>query len=256
MDKWREEWDNSTVVGRRYGELLYRRAIGELAEMESSKGAAKRIAGKLVRGNTLLDVGCGAGHYLTSLRKVVPFPFAYVGLDASSDYLAWARQAFKDDPAAVFKHADIFSLPFGRAEFDVVICNNVLLHLPTAAGPLAELVRVSRRYVLARMLIGPRSYVIQCVSSEERGDDFDDGGKPRAFHFLNIYSENYIRRVLSRLPRVASIEIEMDTDFAQSAIADTGKATNSWVATRIVDGLQVAGSIIQPWAWLQISLED
>jgi ubiquinone/menaquinone biosynthesis C-methylase UbiE len=256
MDKWRGEWDNSTTVGRRYGDLLYQRAVGELAEMESSKAAAKRIAAELKKGDTLLDVGCGAGHYLTSLRKIVPFSFGYVGTDASADYLTLARKAFESDSAAAFKHGDIFNLPFEQASFDVVMCNNVLLHLPTVARPLAELVRVSRRYVLVRALIGPRSYVVQCVASQENGDDFDDDGQPRAFHFLNIYSEQYIQRTLRALPRVASVEIALDREFAQSAIADTGNATKSWVATRVVDGMQVAGSIIQPWAWLQIRLKD
>jgi ubiquinone/menaquinone biosynthesis C-methylase UbiE len=256
MDKWRTEWDNSTTVGRRYGDLLFRRSIGELAEMESSKAAAKRIAAELREGDTLLDVGCATGHYLTSLRKVVPFSFAYLGVDASADYLELARKAFENDNAATFKHADIFALPFEPAAFDVTMCNNVLLHLPTVARPLAELVRVSRRYVLVRALVGQRSYVIQCVASQEDGDDFDDDGQSRSFHFLNIYSEQYIKRIVSRLPRVASVDISLDQDFAQSAIADTGNATKSWVATRVVDGRQVAGSIIQPWAWLQIRLND
>src|SRR5262249_26062830 len=129
MNKWRESWNSLTPGGRRYGQLLYRRAVGELPEMESSKAAAKRVARKMAQGDTLLDVGCGPGHYLKSLRNVIPHPFKYVGVDASSDYLALARQAFVNDAMTTFEHGDIFSLPFQDAEFDIAMCNNVLLHL-------------------------------------------------------------------------------------------------------------------------------
>jgi cyclopropane fatty-acyl-phospholipid synthase-like methyltransferase len=92
MDKWRESWGNLTPVGRRYGQLLYRRAVGELPEMESSKAIAKRVARELIHGDKLLDVGCGAGHYLKSLRNIVPYLFKYVGVDASADYLVDGMQ--------------------------------------------------------------------------------------------------------------------------------------------------------------------
>src|SRR5262249_36096751 len=155
----------------------------------------------------------------------------------------------------MFEHGDIFSLPFQNAEFDIVMCNNVLLHLPSIAKPLSELVRVSRKHVIVRMLIGQQSFVVQCVSPAEDGNDFDDDGQPRAFHFLNIYSEKYVKRLVSNLPNVASVKIEVDEEFTQSAVMDTGAVTAAWNATRIVGGVQVVGSIIQPWAWLQIGID-
>ena len=254
MNKWHEAWNNLTPVGRRYGQLLYRRAVGELPEMESSKAAARQVARKLTRGDKLLDVGCGPGHYLKSLQNVVPYPFKYVGVDTSSDYLALARRAFVTDATTIFEHGDIFSLPFQNDEFDIVMCNNVLLHLPTVAKPISELIRVSRKHVIVRMLIGQQSFVVQCVSPAEDGDDFDDDGQPRAFHFLNIYSEKFIKRLASNLPNVASVKIEVDGEFTQSAVTDTGAVTGAWNATRIIGDAQVVGSIILPWAWLQIRL--
>ena len=55
-------WDRD----ENYGDVLYKRAVGDLPEMESSKNKALLMK-KYVSDNTsLLDVGCGAGHYLRS----------------------------------------------------------------------------------------------------------------------------------------------------------------------------------------------
>src|SRR5689334_220306 len=62
-----------------YGEVLYKRAIGEFPEMESSKALAKTVKGIFHPGESLLDVGCGAGHYLRSLRREIGPDILYTG---------------------------------------------------------------------------------------------------------------------------------------------------------------------------------
>ncbi len=61
-DAWRQAWE-SEAFGKPYGDLFFDRATGKLPEMESSKAAAARIAALAKSGDSLLDVGCGAGHY-------------------------------------------------------------------------------------------------------------------------------------------------------------------------------------------------
>src|SRR2546425_11723761 len=58
-DRWRV-WDQRPE----YGDLLRRRATGELPEMESAVAAADQVAKLLRSGGHILDVGAGAGHYL------------------------------------------------------------------------------------------------------------------------------------------------------------------------------------------------
>ena len=70
-DAWRV-WDRWPE----YGEVLYRRATGTEDEMESSKALARMLTPFYAPGMKVLDTGCGAGHYLASLRK---------RLDADSD---------------------------------------------------------------------------------------------------------------------------------------------------------------------------
>ena len=43
---------------------------------------------------SLLDVGCGAGHYLRSYKRAVSTPFSYVGVDYYTIFLDKARQAW------------------------------------------------------------------------------------------------------------------------------------------------------------------
>ena len=54
---------------KEYGDYFFKRATGQLEEMESSKALCGIISEFYEKGMSLLDVGCGAGHYLRSLRK-------------------------------------------------------------------------------------------------------------------------------------------------------------------------------------------
>lgn len=253
-DKWRESWTKTTGATE-YGELFFKRATGDLDEMECSKAAASRMRQIVQENDIILDVGCGAGHYLVSLKKTIDVPFHYIGIDATSNYVELARKAFGKDPGVEFREGDIFLLPLEEASVDVTMCCNVLLHLPSIVDPLHELVRVSRRKVLIRTLIDKTSFIIKHVDPVEDGNEFD-GQEPRGFHFLNIYSQNYMSHVLKQIDRVEDFNIVQDIDFDPSRLSDTtDELTHSWDATRAVNGMQISGNIVQPWAWLQIDLK-
>lgn len=91
----------------------------------------------------LLDVGCCDGRYLDWLR-MRGFISTYVGVDITPAFLERAR---KNNPYDIFDIGDVRDLKFKDECFDVVMCPNVLMHLPDLT-PMAELFRVSRRYVL------------------------------------------------------------------------------------------------------------
>jgi ubiquinone/menaquinone biosynthesis C-methylase UbiE len=243
-------WDQATS----YGQTLYRRAIGELPEMESSKKMAKEVARVFRDGDSILDVGCGAGHYLPGLRARIPGRFSYLGVDATAPYVALARQAFAGQPDTAFEVSNIFALDLPDRSHDIVMCNNVLLHLPSIAKPLSELVRVARKTVLVRFLCGKRSFVIQDVHPQPGGAEFDDQQRPVGFHYYNIYSQAYVDQLMASLPGVARWSITADEDFDQQKIlasaSDHGDAHD---ASLIVGGYQVNGYVLQPWAVLEIT---
>ena len=86
-ENWRI-WDND----KQYGDLFYKRAIGELPEMESSKALAKLASTFICENDKILDVGCGAGHYLRSLDKHIDVNFSYVGIDQTEYYIEKAKR--------------------------------------------------------------------------------------------------------------------------------------------------------------------
>jgi ubiquinone/menaquinone biosynthesis C-methylase UbiE len=243
-------WDRN----KSYGEVLYKRAVGELPEMESSKRVAKEVKKFAVPGLTILDVGCGAGHYLRSLRRELGESFSYTGCDATEHYIALAKQAFARDKNASFKVSDIFALNFEDNSFDLVICNNLLLHLPSIERPLQELTRVARKRAIVRTLCGDRSFRIQDVKPQADGREFGADGEPAEFHYYNIYSRDYIKSVLSADSKVRSWEVAEDKDFDKARIEASAEEHAQYDASRILGDYQVNGYILQPWAIITISL--
>ena len=140
-------------------DILYRRARDELPEMESSKAVARRIKAIWASGDTILDVGCGAGHYLVSLRRELGARLDYCGVDHLRHHIELARKAFENDPHVRFELADLYKLPYANSSFDIVTCNNLLQNLPALREPLCELMRVARR---ALVMTTPISFA-RCI---------------------------------------------------------------------------------------------
>jgi ubiquinone/menaquinone biosynthesis C-methylase UbiE len=252
-DKWREAW-LSKQSGEPYGDLFFARATGQAPEMECSKAAAARLAPLMRDGSRVLDVGCGAGHYYHSLRKVGTTAFEYVGLDPTPYYIDRARKAFDGDTSASFVVGDVFGVQFPDRSFDAVLCSNVLLHLPSIRRPIAELSRVARSHLLIRTLVYDTSYVILDVRPGADGDDFDEDDRPRGFHYLNIYSEKYVRRLLASNPRVKHVRFERDTEFSPARVSDTAALLpHAWDGTRVIDGMQASGPVLMPWSWITVT---
>ncbi|MET0552289.1 MAG: class I SAM-dependent methyltransferase [Vicinamibacteria bacterium] len=87
-----------------------------------------------VRGQRVLDVGCGAGRYLDVLAR--RGASSVVGIDPEPAMLARAS-----GPVVC---AGLPRLPLRSAAFDLAVCALVVGHLPDLPGALAELARVLR----------------------------------------------------------------------------------------------------------------
>ncbi len=75
-----------------YAAVHFKRAVGELPEMECSKAMAQLVTERIRRNSAILDAGCGAGHYLRSFRKALTSPFQYVGVDLAP---YWAEKGIR-----------------------------------------------------------------------------------------------------------------------------------------------------------------
>ncbi|OGV13386.1 MAG: hypothetical protein A2237_00015 [Stygiobacter sp. RIFOXYA2_FULL_38_8] len=253
-ESWRI-WDKD----KEYGDLFYRRAIGELPEMESSKALAKKVNEIITENDRILDVGCGGGHYLRSLDKKIKSSFSYTGIDQTEYYIKRAKEAFllalnenSLRTKTEFKVGDIFNIPVEDNNSEVVICNNVFLHLPSIEKPLKELIRVSKKHIIIRTLIGTNSFRIKQI---ELPETYTEYGEPLNFHYYNIYSEDYIRNILNKQAGVENYYLQDDLDYDPSVFSnDTNYISKKPDdLTTTINGIQLNGYILEPWKFIVIN---
>jgi ubiquinone/menaquinone biosynthesis C-methylase UbiE len=88
-------------------------------------------------GARMLDVGCGPGRYLATVREVEPSSAA-VGMDLSA---GMATEASAFAPTVI---GDAQAIPFPADAFDVVVAAHMLYHVPDVDAALREVARVLR----------------------------------------------------------------------------------------------------------------
>jgi 2-polyprenyl-3-methyl-5-hydroxy-6-metoxy-1,4-benzoquinol methylase len=97
-------------------------------------------------GDRVLDVGCGEGRHTHAAAMTEGVEA--VGLDLDRERVAAAREGFDSEVAEVapsrptFCTGDAVRLPFADGSFDVVVCSEVLEHLPDYREAIDELDRV------------------------------------------------------------------------------------------------------------------
>lgn len=250
-NSWRV-WDRLTA----YSDMLYKRATGELEEMESAKSLCRLIKPIYKKGMKILDVGCGAGHYLRSLRGRVDKNINYTGVDATKRLIYLAKKVF--GKTAEFQVRDVFDLKFARGRYDIVMCNNVILHLPPPPErAFKELIGAARKYVIIRTLFGVRNYLIKEVRTPAEGVNRKTGGKaglidakgePRYFNYFNLYTEDYVKQAVKKINKNLRVKIVADNNWAKF---DNSKLAGK-AATKTIGGKQIAGNILLDWRFIII----
>lgn len=242
-------WEKDKI----YGDYFYKMAIGKDQEMFSSVALSNQLKKLYKPEMKILDVGCGVGHYLRSLRNRLDVNVKYQGIDSTKYYIDLARKAFGDNK--MFKVGSIFNIPEKDNEFDIVMCNNVILHLPSPAiKPIKELIRCSKKYIIIRTLFGKRNYIIQELRSESENNKngeaeiFDKKGKPSHSNYFNIYTTEYYSFILNKINPKLKISYVDDREYKSF---DNRKNTTS-TGTQVINGMQVSGSIILDWKFVII----
>jgi len=240
-------WDKN----KSYGDLFYDRAIGKKEEMECSKAVCDILKPIYEPDMKILDVGCGAGHYLKSLIDRLDENVNYTGIDITEHYIEKAKKAFKDYR---FFIDDIYSIGFKDESFDIVMCNNVIFHLPPfPVEAISELLRVSSNYVVIRVPIAKRNYIIKEV--RDQNDDLDEEikqitdeeGNPLVWNYLNLYTKEFFEDAISKI----------NPDYVVNFIKDENwknleSKAKSKTATDIMGGKQVSGNIVLDWYFIVV----
>lgn len=115
------------------------------ADLQLGCGLPVEHAG-LHEGQTVLDLGSGAGLDAFVARRVVGEAGRVLGVDFTPEMVEKARAnaAALGYANVQFEHGDIEALPFADASVDVVISNCVLNLVPDKARAFAEMARVIR----------------------------------------------------------------------------------------------------------------
>jgi len=93
------------------------------------------------RGLSLLDVGCGTGHWS---RFFASLGYKVHGIDISEKMILVARSKQRECPGCTFGVADAQALPFPEASFAVVAAITSLEFMPDPAVALREMARCTR----------------------------------------------------------------------------------------------------------------
>lgn len=127
---------NEHYEGDYSAEMVEWRRIG-------AKGKARNLA-SLVPADveSVLEVGCGTGAVLAAV-KALGLGTAHIGIDVADPDLHTAEEAKGLD----LRSYDGARLPFADGSFDLVFASHVLEHVPDERGFLAELGRVSRKWI-------------------------------------------------------------------------------------------------------------
>jgi len=96
-------------------------------------------------GSKVLDAGCGTGRHMRELFN--SGSVTVIGIDKKWSDLCGARDSLSSmenngDSAYITAMADIATLPFPDAAFDIIICSEVLEHIYDGAAAVREMLRV------------------------------------------------------------------------------------------------------------------
>lgn len=130
----------------RVGRSFHRQA----AEYDRHASVQKRVVERLVslvndhadrEPKTILDIGCGTGHLLSSLRAQFPQSRLF-GLDLAYNMVHCASENLGAD--ALFVNADAEYLPFRNGAFDLLVSTSTLQWLENLDGFFQQARRVMR----------------------------------------------------------------------------------------------------------------
>jgi SAM-dependent methyltransferase len=233
-----------------YHAELRDRAKGIKSEMEAAKQISQLVFQKAKSYNSILDAGCGTGHFILSLEKKIKSDFKYLGVDITEQHISDAIEIFEKNKNYQFQLGDIRNLAIEDKSYEVSICSNTIPHIPQIGKAINELIRVTKNDIFIRMLIGDEVLITKKALS----NDFDENGEPESFMYVNIYDENYLNNIIGDKGQLFIYDDEFDAAAIMKHFDEHKNAAGKNVATRIVEGNQFKGYLMLPWKIVHIKL--
>ena len=179
-------WMNSRSVF----DLYRQRARNEEVEMTCAAQAATLLDGISSRGQVVLDVGCGSGWFVHSLRSR-GLDLEYWGVDATESFvsLAHSELAAYGIPNERVLHGRIEDL---GGSVDHVVCMNVLTNIDNWHRPLDRMCEIAGDSIILRESFGETSQYSLVI------DRFLDGALPLKVHVNTYCREEFVQFLMQR----------------------------------------------------------
>lgn len=180
----RSIWDHSSL----FLQLCESRVSGELPTTDSVLQAAEILRPFCRPRETVLDVGCAAGHARPTLEAM---DLVYAGIDSCAAAVEIGRRALQSSGG----NPDVLrDLPLERLEadasFDIVLCLNTLYYFPLFEQPLEIMARACRRVLVVRSSFADRTQV------RFLPDTWLDDGYQTMRAYFNIFGRSEVASLL------------------------------------------------------------
>jgi SAM-dependent methyltransferase len=154
------------------------------------KDDVRRLLRPALAGQTLLDVGCGTGHWSAFFAEM---GYRVTGIDVAPSMIDVARSAV---PECTFQVADAHQLPFDDDAFDVVASMATLEFLPDQATAIRGMARCTKEH--GHLLVGTLNRLAPL--NQHRISK----GKP-PYSSAHLLSPDELRSLLTPLGRVRMV---------------------------------------------------
>ena len=147
MDKELNPWDHMQP----YTKFMRKKAEGKVEANIETLQCKNLIKEVYETGMKVLDVGCGAGHYLYILKQIDE-KLIYIGIDQTKYSIEQAREVFEYDNLELTKfiNVDIQDIWGLKPVYDIVFCFNFLLHLEDYHKVLENMLSLTKKYLFIR----------------------------------------------------------------------------------------------------------
>lgn len=176
LGPWRSGGDRGISNEENHEFYAYR--LGRLIELMRRHGSGERR-------QRILDVGCGRGHFVHSLRLCGHEAF---GLDTSDTAITWARETYAPERPELFQVSAIETYRSAQP-FAVVLCIDVLFHVLEDDLWRAFLAGLSRHAAAESLLIltdvmGATSYPIKNYIRHRSRAMYEEAMHPMGFRCI------------------------------------------------------------------------
>jgi ubiquinone/menaquinone biosynthesis C-methylase UbiE len=168
---------------------------------------AQRVAEKLPRGGSVLEVAPGPGYFCIELAKLGPY--SITGLDISHTFVELAqRKAAEAGVEVNFQQGNASALPFAADTFDFLVCRAAFKNFGDPVGALKEMHRVLKP--------GGRALII---------DLRRDASLESIDHHVNTMALGAVNRAMTKLTfrlmllKSAYTKPQLETMLAQAGVS-------------------------------------